>query len=85
MLDAGSRVALSSVVVVTDTPGFTAMILAANEREDDFVDVSGEQEVERRTTFDVDTRGERFRYYVVWITEPNTQAHVNEARAFVSG
>ncbi len=85
MLDAGSRVALSSVVVVTDTPGFTAMILAANQREDDFVDVSGEQEVGRRTTFDVDTRGERFRYYVVWITDPNTQAHVNEARAFVSG
>jgi eukaryotic-like serine/threonine-protein kinase len=85
MLDAGSRVGLSSVVVVTDTPGFTAMILAANQREDDFVDVSGEQEVGRRTTFDIDTRGERFRYYVVWITEPNTQAHVNEARAFVSG
>jgi serine/threonine-protein kinase len=84
MLDAGSRVALSSIVLVTDTPGFTAMILADNDRNGDFVDVSGEQEVGRRTTFDVDTRGERFRYYVVWITDPNTQAHVNEARAFVN-
>ena len=84
MLDAGSRVALSSIVLVTDAPGFTAMILADNDRNGDFVDVSGEQEVGRRTTFDVDTRGERFRYYVVWITDPNTQAHVNEARAFVN-
>jgi len=85
MLDAGSRVALSSVALVTDTPGFTAMILANNERDGDFVDVSGEQEVGRRTTFDVDTRDEAYRYYVVWITDPNTRAHVNEARAYVSG
>ena len=84
MLDAGSRVALSSIVLVTDTPGFTAMILADNDRNGEFIDVSGEQEVGRRTTFDVDTRGEGFRYYVVWITDPNTQAHVNEVRAFVT-
>jgi tRNA A-37 threonylcarbamoyl transferase component Bud32 len=84
MLDAGSRVALSSIALVTDTPGFTAMILADNDRNGLFIDVAGEQEVGRRTTFDVDTRGERYRYYVVWITDPNTRAHVNEVRAFVS-
>jgi hypothetical protein len=84
LLDAGSPVALSSIVLVTDTPGFTAMILADDQRGGRFVDVSGEQEVGRRTTFDVDTRGEALRYYVVWITDPNTSAHVNEVRAFVS-
>lgn len=85
MLDAGSRTALSSVQLVTDTPGFSAMILGGNDRDADFVDVSSEQEVGRRTTFDVDTRGEDYRYYVVWITDPNTRAHVNEVRAYVSG
>ena len=84
VLDAGNRVALSSVALVTDTPGFTAMILGGNQRAGNFVDVSGGLEVERRTTFDVDTRDEGFRYYVVWITDPNTQAHVNEVRAFVT-
>jgi eukaryotic-like serine/threonine-protein kinase len=84
VLDAGSRVALSSVLVVSDTPGFTAQILADNNRGGDFVDVSSEQEAGRRTTYEVDTRGEEFRYYVVWITDPNTRAHVNEVRAFVS-
>jgi eukaryotic-like serine/threonine-protein kinase len=84
MLDAGSRIEATSVSVVTDTPGFTAMIIASNDREVDFVDVSQERQVERRTAFDVDTRGERFRYYVVWITDPSTRAHVNEVRAFVS-
>jgi hypothetical protein len=47
--------------------------------------VAGEQEVGRRTTFDVDTRGETYRYYLVWITDLDTRAHVNEVRAFVSG
>ncbi|MGH3011284.1 MAG: protein kinase domain-containing protein [Gaiellaceae bacterium] len=84
VLDAGSRIALSSVVVVSDTPGFTAMILAGNDRDGRFVDVSTELEADRRTTWEVDTRDERYRYYVVWITEPNTRAHVNEVRAFTS-
>jgi tRNA A-37 threonylcarbamoyl transferase component Bud32 len=85
MLDAGSRVELSSVQVVTDTPGFSAVILGGNDRDGDFVDVSSEQRVGRRTTFDVDTRGEAYRYYIVWVTDPNSEAHVNEVRAFASG
>ena len=84
VLDAGSRVALSRVVLVTNTPGFTALIAAGNDPDDEFVDVSEEREVARRTTFDVDTRGESYRYYVVWITAVEGAAHVNEVRAFVS-
>ena len=84
VVDAGSRVALSQVVLVTDTPGFTALIAAGNEPDGRFVDVAEAREVGRRTTFDVDTRGESFRYYVVWITGLEGVAHVNEVRAFVS-
>jgi serine/threonine-protein kinase len=85
VVDAGSRVALARIVVVTDTPGFTAMIGAGNDPNGEFVDVAEEQEVGRRTTFDVDTRGETYRYYLVWITGLDTRAHVNEVRAFVAG
>ena len=83
-VDAGSRVALSRVVVITDTPGFTAQILGGSTLEGQFVDVAGEQEVGRRTTFDVDTRGEEYRYYVVWITSVSGSAHINEVRALTS-
>lgn len=85
VLDAGSRVALSRVVVVTDTPGFTALIAAADDPGGEFVDVAGAQQTSRRTTFDVDTRGESFRYYLVWITALDGRAHLNEVRASVSG
>ena len=84
VLDAGSRVALSRVVLVTDTPGFTALIAAGDDPDGEFVDVTEAREVSRRTTFDVDTRGESYRYYVVWITAVEGAAHINEVRAFVS-
>ena len=84
VVDAGSRVALSRVVLVTDTPGFTALIAAGDDPDEEFVDVTESREVARRTTFDVDTRGESYRYYVVWITGVEGAAHINEVRAFVS-
>ena len=82
VVDTGSRVALSQIVVVSDTPGFRAMILGGATRDADFVNVADEQDVGRRTTFDVDTRGEDYRYYVVWVTSVSGSAHVNEVRAF---
>jgi eukaryotic-like serine/threonine-protein kinase len=82
VLDAGSPVELSRLTVVTDTPGFTAMILAGSEEGGPFEDVSESQQVEGRTTFDVDTRGEPLRYYLVWITALEGTAHVNEVRGF---
>ncbi|HXV33714.1 MAG TPA: protein kinase [Gaiellaceae bacterium] len=84
VVDAGSRVELSRVVLLTDTPGFTALIAASNDAGADFVDVAGSREVGRRTTFEIDTRGESYRYYVVWITDLEGVAHVNEVRGFVS-
>ena len=82
VLDAGSPVELSRLVVVTDTPGFTAMILAGTKVGGPFEDVSEAQEVEARTSFEVDTRDEAFRYYLVWITALASAAHVNEVRGF---
>ena len=89
MLDAGSRVALSSVVLSTDTPGFAATDPGqrTSARRRPFVErPSEEQEVGRRRGQPSTStpRGEAYRYYVVWITDPNTRAHVNEVRAFVS-
>jgi eukaryotic-like serine/threonine-protein kinase len=82
VLDAGSPVELSRLTVVTDTPGFTAMILAGSQRGGPFEDVSESQQVEGRTSFEVDTRGEGFRYYLVWITALEGTAHINEVRGF---
>ena len=40
--------------MITDTPGFTALILGGATLDGEFVDVADEQEVGRRTTFDVE-------------------------------
>ena len=83
VLDAGSPVELSRLTVVTDTPGFTAMIMAGRTRRE-FEDVSEAQEVAQRTSFEVDTRGQAYRYYLVWITALDGTAHINEVRGFRS-
>jgi serine/threonine-protein kinase len=82
VIDAGNPVELSRLTVVTDTPGFTAMILAGTRAEGPFEDVSEPREVEGRTSFEVDTRGEPFRFYLIWITALEGAAHVNEVRGF---
>jgi len=74
-------VALSSVTVFSDEPGFTAMIRAGTGPEGPFKRVSSEKTVGSRTAFPVDTNGADYRYYVLWITDPNGRAHVNEIRA----
>jgi eukaryotic-like serine/threonine-protein kinase len=79
VLDAGAPRELATLVVVTDTPGFRARIQAGEAPEGPFVDVSAEQTAAERATFELGA-GE-YRYYVVWITEPNGKAHVNEVRA----
>jgi hypothetical protein len=81
VLDAGAPRELASLVLLTDTPGFTATIEAGTSVKGDFEKVSDEEETSERTTFDVDTGGRRFRYYVLWITDLDEVAHVNEVRA----
>jgi hypothetical protein len=79
VLDARSQVELSQLTIITDTPGFQAEIRASNESDGGFQAVSGSQTVESQTTFDLS--GGSYRYYLVWITDPNGRAHVNEVKA----
>ena len=81
VVDTGRRVELSRVVVVSQEPGFTAGIQAGASATGPFEPVSDEQEVGRRTAFDVDTGGQAYRYYLLWITDLDGRAAVNEIRA----
>jgi len=81
VLDAGSRVELGGVTVVTDDPGFTARIQAGNRSSGPFEDVSEDATIGERTTIELDTGGRTFRYYVVWITALDGSAHLNEVRS----
>jgi hypothetical protein len=81
VLDAGRSVKLRSVTVTTDTPGYTAKILAGDSESGPFADDSSSETIGVSTTFALN--GATARYYVVWITElpPGDVAHVNEATA----
>jgi len=81
VLDAGRTVRISHLTVTTDTPGFTAKIEAGDSSSGPFHDVSGEQSVASRTTFNLQNASAR--YYVVWITNlgPSNHADVNEVAA----
>jgi hypothetical protein len=81
VLDARRPVALERLVLRTDEPGFTAIVRAGPGVSGPFEDVSEEQEVGRRTTFELDTNGTGYRYYLVWITDLDGSAHLNEVRA----
>jgi tRNA A-37 threonylcarbamoyl transferase component Bud32 len=80
ILDAGKAVSIEHLQIVSDEPGFTAEILAGDNPTGGFVPFSEEQEIGRRTTLEL-AGGESYRYYVIWITDPNRRAHVNEVQA----
>jgi hypothetical protein len=80
ILDAGKEVSIEHLQIVSDEPGFTAEILAGDNPNSGFVPFSQEQEIGRRTTLEL-AGGKSYRYYVVWITDPNGRAHINEVRA----
>jgi hypothetical protein len=66
-VDAGTRHTLKTITVTSDTPGFTAEILAANSLSGPRPRVdSASRTVGHKTTFTLD--GATARYYVVWIT-----------------
>jgi eukaryotic-like serine/threonine-protein kinase len=80
IFDAGRRAAVRAVEVLSDEPGFRARIRAGNRVEGPFRNVSPERTVERRTLFPLTSGGTEYRYYLLWITDPNGRAHVNELR-----
>jgi eukaryotic-like serine/threonine-protein kinase len=80
IVDAGEARELSQLAVTTDTPGFTAEIRAGGSAEGPFETVVGASKtVEGTTVWDLE--GAEARYYVVWITELDSVAHVNEVKA----
>jgi serine/threonine-protein kinase len=85
VLAAPEPVALSRLVVTTGEPGFTARIRAGTAEGGPFEDVSREQTVGPRARFALDTGDQEYRYYVVWITDPNGRATVNEVRGTSAG
>jgi serine/threonine-protein kinase len=83
VLDAGRPVALSQLTITSDDPGFTARIRASASPTGGFQNVSDPEDVEDESaTFDVDTNGRSYRYYLVWLQLPRDggRAHINGVR-----
>jgi hypothetical protein len=70
----------SQLAVSTDTPGFTAEIRAGNALQGPFDTVVGPAKAVGASTV-WDLEGDAARYLVIWITELDRVAHVNEAKA----
>jgi eukaryotic-like serine/threonine-protein kinase len=84
VLRAPNPVALSKLTVQSTGSEFDAQIKAGNSPTGGFTDVSGAfQPVGSTKTFSVDTKGQKFRYYVVWLKLPfeGGQAEIAEVTA----
>jgi eukaryotic-like serine/threonine-protein kinase len=81
VLETARPVALGRLIVRSDTPGFEAIVKAGPKADGPFEDVSDSVEVGTRTTFELDTAGKEYRYYLFWITSLDGVAHMNEVRA----
>jgi serine/threonine-protein kinase len=81
VVDAGRPVQLGKLTVTTDTPGFTAKILAGSSSHGGFKTDSASRTVNGTTTFTLN--GASTRYYVVWITQlpSDGYAQIQEVKA----
>jgi hypothetical protein len=86
VLDAGRPVRLSVLRVLSDTPGYTAVIKTGSSPQGPFRAVSAQQTGGRDTSFALHVASPA-RYYLIWITDlspgtaPNFQTHINEVSA----
>jgi len=86
-VDAGSPVAARRLALTTSTPGFTASVYAGDQVPDDidgWRKVSDDVTAEETTRIRVDTLDQRFRYYLLWITDlgENEKAEIQELTLF---
>jgi hypothetical protein len=80
VLDAGKAVSLSEIAVESETPGFTAEIRIGPNPTGPFrAKVSGPRQVGSRTAFPIDEATAR--YWLVWITDLDGRARINEVTA----
>jgi eukaryotic-like serine/threonine-protein kinase len=82
-VDAGSPISARRLDLVTPTPGFGAEVHAANEVPDSldgWTRVGSRADVGETEEIDLDTAGQDFRYYLVWIVElpPANKAIISE-------
>ncbi|HEU0019837.1 MAG TPA: protein kinase [Thermoleophilaceae bacterium] len=71
-VDAGAPVAARQVDVTTSTPGFTAAVYAANDVPDGidgWTKLTSDLKIGAEQDIPLDTGGQSFRYYLLWITE----------------
>ncbi len=71
-VDAGAPVAARQVDVTTSTPGFTAAVYGANDVPDDiegWTKLSSDLTIGAEQDIPLDTGGQSFRYYLLWITD----------------
>jgi tRNA A-37 threonylcarbamoyl transferase component Bud32 len=71
-VETASPVAARGVRLVSPEPGFTAEVYGANsvpEALSGWTKVGGPKEVGETANIPIDTRGRRYRYYLVWITK----------------
>jgi serine/threonine-protein kinase len=80
VVDAGAKRELSQLSLTTDTPGFTAEILAGDAATGPFDPVVGAAKAVGRTAV-WNLEGADHRYYTIWITALDGRAHINEVRA----
>jgi serine/threonine-protein kinase len=83
VVDAGRPVTLRRLGIVTDTPGYTAVIRAGPTSSSFPATVSAPQQVEGQTQYEI-TGGGKYRYYLIWITDLGDtyhSAHVNQVSA----
>jgi hypothetical protein len=90
-LDAGKPVRARKIEVRSPDPGWDAEIGAANEPPPDEFSgwqlVGGAEDIAKRETISIDTRGRRYRYYLIWITElaevsEGYRVEISDARLF---
>ena len=79
VLDVGKEDSVSAVTVASDTPGYTAEIQAGTSPSGPFETVAAGKTIGATTTFELDDVTTR--YLVVWITDLDGRAHVNEVTA----
>lgn len=79
VLDVGERRELSQLAVASDTPGFIAEIRAGDTPQGPFETVGASKTVGASTVWNLDAA--EARYYVVWITDLDGRAHINEVDA----
>jgi len=72
-VDAKPEVEASAILIQTPSPGWQATIYGAPpgtapETLDGWTEVGGGTVTRREQTFELDTAGQAYRYYLVWIT-----------------